>query len=600
MNLSETARTVYQNRYHVDDETPELMLSRVARTLAGAEMNAGWIRTKDEYDAVYNRFYNVMDQQEALPNSPTLFNAGRDSGQLSACFVLPIEDSLHSIYQTLHDAVIIQHTGGGVGYSFSKLRPGGSSVMSSRGIAGGPVCFLRIYDAALGPIKQGGRRPGANMATLSVSHPDIYDFITCKKVEGEITNFNISVEIDEAFIQAVKNDTPWLLINPKDGSVVHQVMARDILQAIAQNAWQNGEPGVIFLERMNASNPTPTAAYPSVNPCGEQPLPPYEACNLGSINLYKHIDSEGINWIKLRDTVHTMVRMLDDVVECSKFPVEAVAHNVRRHRRIGLGVMGWADALIALEIPYCSDDALQLGKAVMKFIHSHARLASERLADSRGNFPGWHQSIFANQNRLMRNATVTTIAPTGSISILADCSSGIEPVYAFEYERFVMTPNGNVPFTVRHPLYAQAVESMERVGILNHKPNQTIFINAEQVPWHWHLKHQQAFQIDCDNGVSKTINMPHDSSVDDIMNAIIAAYDLGLKGFTVYRTGSRQLQLLDARKKCPVCEKKSVVEQGGCDTCTTDGCGWSACGTTKIESNGLDAGVQTDHSVAEK
>jgi ribonucleoside-diphosphate reductase alpha chain len=565
--LSETAMSVFRSRYKVNGEEPEDMFRRVAHVLSSIEKYRGWPNSEGSHD----RFYEMMASQRGLPNSPTLFNAGRDSGQLSACFVLPIEDSLSSIYETLRDAVLIQHTGGGVGYSFSNLRPSGEQVLSSRGLAGGPVCFLRVYDAGLNPIKQGGRRPGANMATLSVSHPDVLHFIACKEKEGEITNFNISVEIDDAFMKAVQFDMDWNLVNPKTGEVAHTLKARDLLKTIAAYAWKNGEPGVIFLERMNAFNPTPKAPYPSVNPCGEQPLPAYEACNLGSINLSKHLneDADGFDLAELERTTRILVRMLDDVVEASVFPIAAVAANVRKHRRIGLGVMGWADALIKMEIPYTSEQALQLGEVTQRFIHNIAREESAQLAKERGNFPGWQESLFYPNFR-MRNATVTTIAPTGSISMLADCSSGIEPVYQFEYERMVMAPAGNITLRVSHPLFEAAQA--------NGGADPAIFQNAENIGWRWHLLHQAAFQKYCDNGVSKTVNMPYDATVQDIYDAIITAYENGLKGFTVYRTGSRQLQVLDARTQCPVCEKKSVVKQSGCDTCTNPECGWSACG----------------------
>lgn len=593
MKLSQSARVVYDSRYHVDDETPETMLNRVARTLAGVEMDAKWIKTAEEYEAVRSQFYKMMDEQRALPNSPTLYNAGRDSGQLSACFVLPVEDSLSSIFMTLHNAVIIQHTGGGVGYSFSKIRPGGSAVMSSRGIAGGPVCFIKIYDQALMPIKQGGRRPGANMATLSISHPDILDFIRCKSVEGDITNFNISVEISDDFIQAVKEKRNWSLIDPRTGAVVHEMPAHDLMMEIANNAWRNGEPGVIFLERMNSVNPTPLSPYPSVNPCGEQPLPAYEACNLGSVNLSNHVveDASGrrFDWDALDETIRTLVRMLDDVIEGSKFPIKEVAHNVSRHRRIGLGVMGWADALIKMGIPYCSYEATDLARTVMKFVQDAADSASVGLAYERGNFPAFADSVYGPEHSKMRNATRTTIAPTGSISILADCSSGIEPVYAFKYDRFVMTPHGNQQFEMKHPLYAEA----EANGEIDSR----VFIDAERVPWEWHVAHQAAFQKYCDNGVSKTINMPHSATVNDIFNAVLRAHEMGLKGFTVYRTGSRSLQVLDARTECPDCKQKAVVTEENCQKCTS--CGWSACGyQSGVSESEFSSGVQSTHDVA--
>lgn len=586
--------SVFRSRYQVNGETPEDMFRRVARVLTDVERSQKWSVNEDIEEA----FFNMMASQRALPNSPTLFNAGRDSGQLSACFVLPIGDSLGSIYETLRDAVLIQHTGGGVGYSFSNLRPSGEQVLSSRGLAGGPVCFLRVYDAGLNPIKQGGRRPGANMATLSVSHPDILHFIRCKAVEGEITNFNISVEISDEFVAAVKQNQMWNLVNPKTGAIADTISAVGLLQEIAKAAWENGEPGVIFLDRMNSFNPTPLAPYPSVNPCGEQPLPAYEACNLGSINLSAHfIDMAGpehevnIDMVELETTTRLMVRMLDDVVEASKFPIEAVAVNVRKHRRIGLGVMGWADLLIKSGISYASEEALNLGVMLQRFIHTIARDESHSLAKQRGNFPGWDDSIFGDRfiggNRPMRNATVTTIAPTGSISMLADCSSGIEPVYDFAFERFIMTPSGNVPLRVVHPLYEKAQK--------NGGVDPAIFMRAEDIDWRWHLRHQAAFQKHCDNGVSKTINMPFEVDVRDIYDAMLAAHDSNLKGFTVYRTGSRQLQVLDSRKDCPVCKLRAVVKQSGCDTCTTPGCGWSACGIKAPSTSPYEA--PTQHAV---
>lgn len=591
MRLSDTARFVYDNRYRVDDECPEDMLRRVAHTLVEVEKMRGWLNSYSG-PTIEHEFFKTMDEQLALPNSPTLFNAGRDSGQLSACFVLPINDSLSSIYRTLHDAVVIQHTGGGCGYSFSALRPNRSSVLSSRGLAGGPVCFLKVYDAGLMPIKQGGRRPGANMATLSASHPDIHEFIACKNEEGVITNFNISVEVSDAFISAVHKDLMWDLIDPHTNTMALTVRAQDLLRNIAEYAWKNGEPGVIFLERMNAENPTPLSPYPSVNPCGEQPLPAYEACNLGSINLANHINDkcDDFDWAKLMRTVELMVRMLDDVVEAGKFPIEEVTQNVAKHRRIGLGVMGWADALIKMNLPYCSKDSTKRAADVMSFITRHARKASVVLARIRGSFPGFAQSRIKELHGYdrMRNATVTTIAPTGSISMLADCSSGIEPVYAFEYERFVRTPTGDKPMTVRHPMYEQALRK-ERP----YSPE--VFVGTEDISWEWHLMHQAAFQAFCDNGVSKTINMRYDASVDDIYNAILLAHELGLKGFTVYRTGSREVQVLDSRKDCPSCGNKTVVNVEHCMKCSS--CGWSQCSLPNTPPSVFSSGV-IDYAVS--
>jgi len=529
--LTANALTTLRARYLRRDadgnvaETPEGLFARVARAVAAAEGGGEAARQAEE------RFYELLATLTFLPNSPTLMNAGTRLGQLSACFVLPVEDSLPSIFNTLRDAALIHQSGGGTGFSFSRLRPAGDRVRSTMGISSGPVSFLRAYNAATEAIKQGGTRRGANMGILRVDHPDILDFIAAKDVEGELANFNLSVALSDAFLEALRSGGDYPLVNPRNGEETGRLPAARVFALIAQQAWKNGEPGLLFIDRVNAEHPAPhLGAIEATNPCGEQPLLPYEACNLGSLNLPQLADAEGrIDFPRLAEAVRWAVRFLDDVIEVNHYPLPAIAEVTRRTRKIGLGVMGFADLLIRQGVPYASAAALQTAEAIMSFIRQESVAASEELARERGGAP-------------MRNATVNTIAPTGTLSLIAGVSSGIEPVFAFEYERHVL---GSVLKEV-HPLYA----ALRRSGA---PLDPQVFATAREIPPEWHVRMQAAFQKYVDNAVSKTINFPAEAPVEAVQEAFLLADELGCKGLTVYRDRSRRSQVLN------VCDSKCAL-----------------------------------------
>lgn len=506
-------------------------------------------------------FYDLMVSFRFLPNSPTLMNAGTDLGQLAACFVLPVGDSMEEIFDALKYAALIHKSGGGTGFSFSRLRPKDSRVGSTGGVASGPLSFMKIFNNATEQVKQGGTRRGANMGILRIDHPDILDFIRAKERDGDLNNFNLSVGLTEKFMQAVEDDLEYELVAPHTGEVKGKLRAREVFSLLVQKAWESGDPGIIFLDRINRDNPTPRQGeIESTNPCGEQPLLPYEACNLGSINLSKFYlpDKQDIDWEGLKETIHLSVRFLDNVIDASKYPLEQISEKVRLNRKIGLGVMGWADLLFQLKIPYNSQKALNLAEKMMKFIQSESKAASKQLALERGPFPAYEESVYKEKNLgPYRNATTTTIAPTGTLSIIAGCSSGIEPLFALSFVRKVM--DGETLVEV-NPYFEAAMkeagsyspklmEEVAKKGSIQHldfidKELKDIFVTAMDIEPEYHLKMQAAFQKYTDNAVSKTVNLPNSATQEDIWHIYWLAYELGCKGVTVYRDGCKSSQVL--------------------------------------------------------
>jgi ribonucleoside-diphosphate reductase alpha chain len=566
MELSENALKVLKKRYLARDEqgntieTPEDLFRRVADSVAGADTlydeNADVRACSDE-------FYSLMTSLQFLPNSPTLMNAGRPLQQLSACFVIPIEDSMESIFEAVKDAALIHKSGGGTGFSFSRLRPRGDRVHSTDGTASGPVSFMSVIDASTGVITQGGKRRGANMGILRVDHPDISEFIRCKDEEGSFTNFNISVAVTDEFMTAVKNDDHFKFINPRTNVDEGEMRAKTISNMITEQAWKNGEPGVIFIDTINEKNPTPRwGKMESTNPCGEQPLLPYESCNLGSINMAKMIKEEGdqpeIDWEKLERVIINAVHFLDNVIDVNRFPLQKIEEMTKKTRKIGLGIMGWADLLIRLHIPYDSPGAITLASQVMQFIQETSHEASQRLAEQRGSFPLIEHSVYEHP---MRNATTTTIAPTGSLSIIADCSSGIEPLYALVYSRKAVDTElmvGNPSFinlAKQEGFYSeQLMKEIFHNGTVQDNPRvpphiQRIVKTALEINYSWHIKMQAIFQEYTDNAVSKTVNLPHSATQEDIGQVIFLAYESGCKGVTIYRDGSRTEQVYSRGRK---------------------------------------------------
>ena len=562
--LTPNARTVVERRYLMRDaegrpaESPEDMFRRVARDIASAE--AVWGGAPAEWESV---FYDAMASLSFLPNSPTLMNAGRELQQLAACFVLPIDDSLESIFETLKLAAKIHQSGGGTGFSFSRLRPRGDVVKTTHGISSGPVSFLEVYDSATERIKQGSFRRGANMGILDVTHPDIREFIDAKR-SGGITNFNLSVAVTEEWMALAAADRPYRLVNPRTGEVSDEVSAGEVFAQIVDAAWTTGDPGLVFVDRMNAprTNPTPSLGrIDATNPCGEQPLLPYEACVLGSVNLARHVRDGAVDWNALGRTVEVAVRFLDDAVERSAYPIAEIERiHKRGNRKIGLGVMGWADLLVHLGIPYDGDEAVALADRLMGFVADRADAASGTLAAERGVFPNWEASVYGPSGRDLpiRNATRTTIAPTGTISIIAGCSSGIEPLFALCYHRKVL--EGSVLTEVNPDFEVAAREAgiwTDRLAgeVADHGGVRGMdgipdglaarFATAHDVAPEWHVRHQAAFQRHVDNAVSKTINLPAEATRDDIRRMFLLASELGCTGITVYRDGSKEWQVLN-------------------------------------------------------
>jgi ribonucleoside-diphosphate reductase alpha chain len=576
VELTEQALMILEKRYLKKDEngnvieTPEEMFERVAETIAKVDLiydpNA-------DVEAVKDIFYEMMSSLEFLPNSPTLMNAGRPLGQLSACFVIPIEDSLVSIFDGLKYAALIHQSGGGTGFSFSKIRPKGDIVRSTGGIASGPVSFMKVYDAATDTIKQGGVRRGANMGILRVDHPDIWEFVTCKDQEGVLSNFNISVAVTDGFMEAVLNDEEFSLINPRNKEVVKRIRAKELFDLIVEQAWKNGEPGVIFIDEINRKNPTPEVGeIESTNPCGEQPLLPFESCNLGSINLGRMLKKVGdkyeINWDKLRTTVHNAVHFLDNVIDANFYPLKPIEEMTKANRKIGLGVMGFYDLLIRLEVPYNTKEARDIAENIMSFIQKEAREASQELAKERGVFPNWDKSIYRDMGLRLRNATLTTIAPTGSISIIANCSSGIEPIFALAFKRKISLGEWNEVYPlfkealIKENLYSEElIEKVIQKGTIQNiteipEKLKRLFVTALDISPEDHVLMQASFQKYVDNAVSKTVNLREDATLEDIRKIYLMAYELKLKGITVYRDKSRASQVLSVEK-----EKKETKER---------------------------------------
>lgn len=577
---SESAKKVLAERYLLKDETgkvletPEEMCWRVASALAGVEEKWG-VKGK-ELKKLTEEFYRIMVSRQFLPNSPTLANAGRQNKlQLSACYVLPVEDSLIGIFDAIKNAAIIHQSGGGTGFAFSRLRPHASYVASSGGQASGPVGFMRIFDAATQEVKQGGIRRGANMGVLRIDHPDILEFIECK-LAGGITNFNISVGVTDKFMEALEKDTEYELVNPHTEKIVNSLKARDVFEKIYQAAWKSGDPGMIWLDRINSgpANPVPELGpIEATNPCGEQPLYPNEACNLGSLNVSLFAKKGKVDWKKMKEVIHLSIRLLDNVIEGNPYPLAEIDAACKANRRIGLGVMGWADLLFQLQIPYESNEALALAAKLMKFVTGEGHKASQKLAAFRGPFLNFKKSIYKDGPKI-RNATVTTIAPTGTISIIANCSSGIEPIFALSFSHIV----GERHLKFVNPYFAQAakkakisdeiLQKIEEDGRVNGldvpEKMKRVFKIAHEIEPVWHVKMQAAFQKYTDNAVSKTINLPHDALAEDVRDAYLQAYKLGCMGITVFRDGSKSEQVLHVGKLVSVKgngEAKEIIKK---------------------------------------
>ncbi len=608
--LSENAIKVLEKRYLKRDkdgncvEKPADMFRRVADAIAAGDLKYG--ASADEVKKLSDRFYNAITHRYFMPNSPTLMNAGRELGQLAACFVLPVEDSLESIFETIKNTALIHKSGGGTGFSFSRLRPKNSVVRSTMGVSSGPVSFMEVFNAATEAVKQGGTRRGANMGILRVDHPDILDFIECKSDNNKLNNFNISIAVTDKFMEAYKNGTDYDLVNPQNNQVVGRLSAKKVFDMIVDGAWRNGEPGIVFIDKMNADNPTPLIGeIESTNPCGEVPLLPYEACNLGSINLGLMVKDGKVDWDLLADTTRTAIRFLDNVIAVNNYPLPQISEMVQNNRKIGLGVMGWADMLMKMGISYNSTEGTKLAAQVMEFIDYESKCESIELSKERGRFNNFKGSVYDHKDYLynkykgksagivsdeqwkeldeqiekygIRNATTTCIAPTGTISMIASASGGVEPLFGLVFSRLIMDGTEMLEvnpifkdYMIQHGLYSEdLMKKIAKDGSIAHVDGianeiKHIFATAHDVSPYWHVKMQAAFQLHTDNAVSKTVNFEEHATRDDIKEAYILAYENNLKGITVYRNNSRQFQPmnLDAKKKEePKVEVQPVVEE---------------------------------------
>jgi ribonucleoside-diphosphate reductase alpha chain len=578
LDLSTNAITVLERRYLVKDdrgmpiEQPEDLFWRVAHTVAAPD--AAYGASAKAVEGLAETFFELMATRVWMPNSPTLMNAGRPLGQLSACFVLPVDDCLSNgqtgIYDTLRAMALVHQSGGGTGFSFSRLRPKNDVVRSTMGVASGPVSFMKLYDASTDVVKQGGTRRGANMGILRVDHPDILEFISCKDDLTQVTNFNISVAVTDAFMRAVEEGAAYDLIDPRTGKAVGQLDARDVFRRVVHGAWKTGEPGVYFIDRANYYNPVPhLGSYEATNPCGEQPLLPYDVCNLGSINVGLFVAGGEVDWDRLRTAVHLCTHFLDNVIDANRYPLPDIDQLAKRIRRIGLGVMGWADLLVRLGLPYNSDEAVALGRKLMEFVDEEAKVASEQLAEQRGVFPEWERSIWGpdatcargpqgervRPMRRLRNCNLTTVAPTGTISIIAGCSSGIEPLFAVAFMRNqagVLMPDANEDFVrLARAEGWYSDDLMQRIAAAGHihfdevpAKWQRVFVTAHDVTPEWHIQMQAGFQEFTDSAISKTCNFGHDATEEYVEKIYGYAYQLGCKGVTVYRDASREMQVL--------------------------------------------------------
>ena len=591
MPISENAHAVLERRYLIRDEhgeaveTVDELFHRVADAVAAAD-----VRFDPQADVAdtARSFYRMMTELDFLPNSPTLMNAGRPLGQLSACFVLPVADSMEDIFDAIKNAALIHKSGGGTGFSFSRLRAKGSTVNSTGGVASGPISFMKVFNAATEAVKQGGTRRGANMGILRVDHPDILEFITCKNDTKEITNFNISVGLTEAFMEAAESGSEYELVDPASRRVTGRLNAREVFEAIVRSAWQTGEPGILFLDRLNKDNPCPgQGEIESTNPCGEQPLLPYEACNLGSINLVRHLRRTETGYVldraKLEQTIRTAVHFLDNVIEVNQYPLPEIDAMTKKTRKIGLGVMGFADMLLYLGIPYDSDEGVAMASQVMELVQTIGHQESQRLAQVRGPFPLFAESVYRD-GAPIRNATVTTIAPTGTLSIIAGVSSGVEPVFAYAYYRNVMDNTHLIETNqilkdklTELGLYSD--ELMRQIiehGSLAHVEGipeavKRVFVCAHDVSPIWHVKMQAAFQQFTDNAVSKTVNFPNSATQEEVAEVYRLAYELGCKGTTIYRDGSRDEQVLNigvvkAKQETALPDHVEKLLESGCDS----------------------------------